>query len=445
MPSILDEYIRRHPRSARLYEEAKAVFPSGVTHDSRYLTPFPVAMDRATGSRKWDLDGNEYVDYVSGHGALILGHSHPEIVAAVKKQMDRGTHLGGSTELEVRWGRSVQRLLPSAERIRFHSSGTEAVMMAIRLARAYTGKDVIVKFDRHFHGWYDDVTQGARTQKSSGVTSDAIHSVLLLPEVEPAALDAALASRADVAAVILEPTGAKMGTYPVRRESLQALREITARRGVLLILDEVVTGFRVSRGGAQELYGVRPDLTVLAKILGGGLPGGAVAGRADIVDMMSFHEETVWDTSRRVAHQGTFNANPLSAAAGIRCLEIVASQDTNAAADRAALRLRDGLNAAFRRTGVAGAAYGQSSLIRVLLGVRCNGDPLDCGLSSAEITRGMEPALGRTYRQAMMNHGVDVMNGNLFIVSAVHGDADIDRTVDACEQSLRAMRAEGAL
>lgn len=445
MPTIMEDYVRRHPRSAALYEEAKLLFPSGVTHDTRYLTPFPVTMDRALGPRKWDMDGNEYIDYVNGHGALILGHSHPAIVAAVKDQMDRGTHLGGSTELELRWARCVQRLMPSVERIRFHSSGTEAVMMAVRLARAYTGKDVIVKFDRHFHGWYDDVTQGTRAHQSSGITTDAIHSVVLLPEVDPEALEATLAGRSDIAAVILEPTGAKMGAYPVRPQTLRALREITKRHGVLLILDEVVTGFRVTSGGAQRLCGVTPDLTTLAKILGGGLPGGAVGGRADIVDMISFHEDPAWDAKRRVAHQGTFNANPLSAAAGIRCLETIESQPINKTADRAAGRLRAGLNELFRRSGVLAYAYGVSSLIRVLLGVRCDDGPEHCGLPGAEIARGLDATRGRVFRQAMMNAGVDVMSGNLFIVSAVHEDADIDRTVEACERSLAAMSAEGAL
>jgi glutamate-1-semialdehyde 2,1-aminomutase len=445
MPTIMEEYVRRHPRSAALYEEAKRVFPSGVTHDTRYLTPFPPTMDRAAGPRKWDVDGNEYIDYVSGHGALLLGHSHPEIVAAVKDQMGRGTHLGGSTELEVHWARCVQRLMPSVERIRFVSSGTEAVMMAIRLARAYTGKDTIVIFDHHFHGWYDDVTPADQAGAPSGIPAAALRNAALLPEVDPRAVDALLARRSDVAAVILEPTGANMGAYPVHPETLRALREVTSRRGVLLVMDEVVTGFRVSSGGAQKLTGVTPDLTTMAKILGGGLPGGAVGGRADIVDMIAFHDDPGWNAKRRVHHHGTFNACPLSAAAGIRCLEIVASRPINEQADRAAGRLRAGLNDVFRRSGVPGYAYGVSSLIRVLLGVHCGDDPERCSLPGAEIARGLDPTRRRVFRQAMMNAGVDPMGGSQFIVSAVHGDAEVDLTLEACERSLRAMRSEGVL
>jgi glutamate-1-semialdehyde 2,1-aminomutase len=183
----------------------------------------------------------------------------------------------------------------------------------------------------------------------------------------------------------------------------------------------------------------------MAKILAGGLPGGAVGGRADILDMISFHGDPAWDSRRRVAHQGTFNANPLSAAAGIRCLELLATQPLNDAADRAAARLRNGLNLTFRRLGISAYAYGISSLVRVLLGVSSDQDPERCALPASEITRGLDATCGRVFRQAMMNAGVDVMNGNNFIVSAVHTDADVDATLEGCERSIRSMRAEGAL
>lgn len=444
MPTVVEHYIRRHPRSAALYEEAKHLFPGGVTHDTRYLTPFPVVFDHAAGSRKWDVDGNAFIDYVCGHGALLLGHGHPQIVAAVQAQAARGTHLGGSTELELRWAGRVTRLVPSVRKVRFHSSGTEAVMMAIRLARAFTGRERIIMYDRHFHGWYDGVAQGPPEQRASGITTDAVHSVLRLPFPDAGMLEAALAEQGEVAAVMLEPTGARMGAYPLDAGELEAIREVTRRHDVLLIFDEVVTGFRVSPGGAQQRTGVMPDLTILAKILGGGLPGGAVGGRSDVLDMISFHEDPAWDTKRRVAHQGTFNANPLSAAAGIQCLDIVAGQPVNAAADAAAARLRTSLEDMFRKRGFPAHAYGDSSLIRVLLGVSMDTDP-GTSLDPQRITEGLDPRRARCFRQAMMNNGVDVMNGNLFIVSAAHGEQDIDASVDACEAALAAMRAEGTL
>jgi glutamate-1-semialdehyde 2,1-aminomutase len=384
------------------------------------------------------VDGNTYVDYVSGHGALILGHSHPEIVKAVQDQMVRGTHLGGNTVLELRWAERIRALMPSLRKVRFHSSGTEAVMMAARLARAFTGRDVIVKFERHFHGWYDDVSQLSAAQKTSGITADALLGALVLPRPDATALREVLRSRGDIAAVILEPTGARMGAYPLEEGQLAAIREVTRRHDVLLILDEVVTGFRVSSGGAQAVAGVEPDLTVLAKILAGGLPGGAVGGRADILDMISFHEDPAWDIKRRVAHQGTFNANPVSAAAGIRCLELLAERPVNDQATRAGENLRDGLNQLFRRNGVPAVAAGSTSLVRVLLGVEQAPD-------EAAIARGLDNARGRVFRQAMMNQGVDLMTGNLFIVSSVHGDDEIDETIRACAHALEAMRAEGAI
>ena len=161
MTAILDEYIAKHPGSAQRYAEAVRLFPSGVTHDNRYAQPFPLYMTHGAGPKKWDVDGHEYIDYVSGHGALLLGHSHPAIVSAVAEQMSRGTHLGASTDEEIRWARSIMALMPSIERVRFHSSGTEATLMAMRLARAYTGKDKVIKLQDHFHGWHDYAMAGS--------------------------------------------------------------------------------------------------------------------------------------------------------------------------------------------------------------------------------------------------------------------------------------------
>ena len=167
MATIAEEYVRKHPGSAELYEKAKSHFPGGVTHDTRYVTPFPIYMTHGDGPLKWDVDGNEYIDYVMGHGALFLGHSHPEIVATVSEQLRRGTHLGGNTELEIRWAEAIKRLVPSVERIRFHSSGTEATLMALRLSRAYTGRDRFIKFWNHFHGWHDYVVAGSEAPPSA--------------------------------------------------------------------------------------------------------------------------------------------------------------------------------------------------------------------------------------------------------------------------------------
>src|SRR5260370_18581914 len=275
--SLDERYEAAFPNSRRLFEQAKSVFPGGVTHDLRYLEPFPIYVDRAQGGQKWDVDGHELIDYWSGHGALLLGHCHPGVNAAVQRQMGRATHPGACHEGESEWGRWVQRLVPSAERLRFVSSGTEATLMALRLARLFTGRPRFLKFAGHFHGWHDFVLPGADAPYdgaappgvSAGVAADAV----ILPPNDLDAVDRTLRADSQIGCVILEPTGGHWGSVPIRGPFLHELREVTARHGRLLIFDEVITGFRVAPGGAQEHYGVRPDLTTLAKIVAGGLPG----------------------------------------------------------------------------------------------------------------------------------------------------------------------------
>ena len=280
MSSIVEEYIRKHPGSAGRYQEAREVFPAGVTHDTRYVTPFPIYVTHARGPLKWDVDGNEYIDYVSGHGALLLGHSHPEIVTAVADQVARGTHLGASTDAELRWARAIKVLVPSVEKLRFLSSGTEATMMALRLARSYTGKNKVIKFEEHFHGWHDYAV-AAGSRRVPGVPETTAQSVIVLPAGDMSAVENVLARDDDVAAVILEPTGAHFGNLPLPvPQYLHDLREVTSQYGVLLIMDEVVTGFRLSTGGAQVRFGVEPDLTTMAKIVAGGPAGGCRRGQS---------------------------------------------------------------------------------------------------------------------------------------------------------------------
>ena len=224
--TILEDYSRLHPGSARLYEESLKTFPSGVTHDIRYVTPFPLFVERALGSRKWDADGNEIIDYVMGHGALFMGHAHPAITQAIVEQAQKGTHLGANHRLELEWGQLVQRLIPSAEEVRFTSSGTEATLMAIRLARAYTGRDRVLKFDGHFHGWHDGVV-GARAPEaesptSAGVPSGTSVNTVSIPQGDIAVVEEKLAA-GDIAAVILEPTGGSWGTFPLKPQFLEVL------------------------------------------------------------------------------------------------------------------------------------------------------------------------------------------------------------------------------
>ena len=370
---------------------------------------------------------------------MILGHSHPDIVAAVTEQMAKGTHYSASTELEVRWGQWVQQLIPSAEKVRFHSSGTEATMMAFRMARAYTKKTKVIKFAGHFHGWNDYALAGGTGL--GGIPQETLSTMIVLPPNDISVVEKTLQGNDDVAAVILEPTGSHMGNVPIVPSFLSELREITQRYGVVLIFDEVVTGFRTSKGGAQEYYGVTPDLCSLAKILGGGLPGGAVAGKTDLIDMIKFTGDPVYDRDERVSHPGTFNGNPLSAAAGSKALELLATTPVNATADARAQQLKDGLNDTLTRTEIPGCASGVSSLIFLRLGVDHECDKEVCVLSPEESRIVGDAARTRQLTLSLLNHGVDA--GTRFIVMAAHSEQDIADTVDATEKALGEVRAQG--
>jgi glutamate-1-semialdehyde 2,1-aminomutase len=433
-------YAETNPGSRRLYDEAVEVFPSGVTHDSRFLQPFPIYCNRATGAYKWDVDGHRYVDYLVGHGALLLGHSHPDVVRAVVEQMPLGTHYGASTELEVRWGQLVKRLIPSAERVKFVASGTEATHLAVRLARSFTGKDKIVKFEGHFHGWHDAMTAAVEPPydipTSSGVPSDVLATMRVLrPELDQVAR---ALETGHVAAVIVEPTGASWGSIPLAEPFLTGLRQLTQDAGVLLIFDEVITGFRCAPGGAQSAFGITPDLTTLAKVLAGGLPGGAVAGRAEVLDLLKFGDDPGWNRGRRIAHPGTFNANPLSAAAGIACLEVVAKGEVHGHVNRLAKTLRDGCNRAGARYGLAGCAYGTFSMVHFCLDramLQAPGGP--------RYAKGRDARVGKL-RKAMLVQGVDLMGAG-GMLSLAHTDADVDDTISAFANALVALEREGLL
>jgi glutamate-1-semialdehyde 2,1-aminomutase len=446
---IVAAYRERTPESARLATEAERVLPSGVTHDSRYCEPYGIYVERAKGSRKWDVDGNEYVDYYGGHGALLLGHNHPAVLAATQEALGRGTHFGANHRTEVRWAELVTAMVPSAERVRFTSSGTEATLMALRLARAYTGKAKLVRFLTHFHGWHDHMTAGHASHfdgtPTAGVVAGITEDTILLPPGDVAALREAFARHDDIAAAIIEPTGSGFGTVPHARSFLEALREETRKSGAVLIFDEVVTGFRVSPGGAQQEYQILPDLTALAKILAGGMPGGAVAGRDDIMAELDFKRAEARQREK-IAHPGTYNGNPVSAAAGIAALELIASTDACARANRYGEELRARLNEEIARAGAPWAVYGSFSGFHTFLNPQrrpldaARFDPLAIGYR--ELTGNPKP-LAQKFRLALLVNGIDV-NGRLGgIISAVHTADDLERTVSGFRSALSMMKAEG--
>ncbi len=429
-----------HPKSAEMHDDARGLFPNGVTHDARRQDPFQLYYTHAEGAAKYDVDGNRILDYFPGHGALILGHSRPEVVQAVQDQMAMGTHFSGSTEHEIEWGNWVRELIPTAEKVRFHSSGTEADMMAIRMARAYTGKSKVIKFEDHFHGWSDYLVAGS--DGIGGIPQETLSTMIVLPPNDIETFEKTLQENDDIAAVILEPTGAHMGLEPILPEFLTQLREVTERYGVILIFDEVVTGFRVSRGGAQEYFGVRPDLTTLAKILGGGLPGGAVTGRADIINMIEGRAgDAEYNRNSRIAHNGTFNANPISAAAGIAALKIVANEPINDTANLRGEQLKTGLNELLGRLEIPGSVTGLGTLLFLHLGLDREVDKEYAILTPEERAVSMEPERIRQLTLSLLNHGVQA--GNRFILTAAHTEDDIAHTVNAYEQAFGEIRELG--
>lgn len=450
--TLAETYASATAGSAGLARRARALLPSGISHDGWGMDPHPVYIDRAKGPLKWDVDGNSYVDYFGGHGALLLGHNHPTVLAAMHAQLDRGTHYGACHELGVQWAELVCEMVPSAERVRFTASGNEATLMALRIARAATGRRKLLRFKGHYHGWNDHMTSGFSSHfdgtPTTGVVSGVSDELLLAEPNDVEGLTALFEAHRDIAAVILEPTGASFGRMPVRPSFLKLLRELTAASGTVLIFDEVVTGFRVSPGGVQEALSIKPDLTTLAKVLAGGLPGGAVAGRKDLLDLLDF-DAARQASKEKIQHPGTFNANPLSAAAGIAALKIVASTDACERANSFGTTLRTELNEILRWEQLPWAVYGTYSAFHIY--TNPDNDPIVPGEFEAEQyiprIRNMGRGAGLTskVRLGLIANGVDVNGSLMGVISAAHGQDELNRTVDAFAATIHGMRREGDL
>ena len=389
-----------------LAERARQVLPGGATHASRSYDP-RIYVARSSGSRKWLIDGTELIDYTMGHGALLLGHAHPAIVTAVQEQVARGTHYGAAHPLEVEWAELITALVPSADKVRFTASGTEAVMLALRVARAATGRDRILKLQEHFHGWSDAVSpfldRDGRTRTPAGVPAALGLLTTVVRTDDPADLEAALAG-GDVAAVIMEASGAHYGQLPLDPSFIAAARAASTATGTVLIFDEVVTGFRVAPGGMQSVLGITPDIRVLGKVMAGGLPSGAVAGRGALLELLA----------TTIAHPGTFNANPLSAVAGIATLRLVADGAPQRTADAYATSLAAEWTGALATAGIPGTIRRLSSILHIFLG---------------------EPSAQARIANAMRAEGVDILNTSAFC-SSVHTIADLEQSVAAFARAI---------
>jgi glutamate-1-semialdehyde 2,1-aminomutase len=396
-------------RSGEHMERAERLFPGGVNSPVRAFRSVggtPRVIERASGARVWDVDGNELIDYVGSWGPMILGHAHPAVVDAVQHAAARGTSYGAPNPHEVELGELIVGAMPSIERLRFVSSGTEAAMSAIRVARAATGRETIVKMAGGYHGHADAllVEPGSGAigmPASAGVTAGAARDTLVAPYNDLDAVDR-IVQEHDVAAVIVEPVAANMGVVAPLPGYLEGIRASTARHGTLLIFDEVITGFRVARGGAQERYGVTPDLTVLGKIIGGGLPVGAYGGRADLMSLVA--------PAGPVYQAGTLSGNPLAMAAGVATLSHL-DDDLYANLEEAAAHLEDGLVAA---ADAAGASVRVSRLASML---------------TVFVNEGAYPS----FFHAMLSAGflLPPSQHEAWFISAAHRVDDLDATLDA--------------
>ncbi len=322
------EYVEKHGKSKQLYEGAQDVYPSGVSHDARHVRPFPIYATEAKGTKKWDVDGNEYIDYVMGHGALLFGYGDERVQEVLRNQVEKALHIGACTELEIEWAKLIKKLVPSAEGglVRATSCGSEAVEMAVRLARIYTGRDKIVIHAGAYHGKQASTIYVRRAPpvgvyNVKGIPEGITRDVIVVPFNDLDSVEAAFKT-GEVACLIHHCNALYSDEY------IRGLRELTDKYGVLLIFDEVVSGFRYSSGGAQGYYNVVPDLTALGKIVGGGAPVGAVCGRRDIMELYSF-KDSYWNRFVRIAVGGTWNAQPICIAGGIAMMRIIdAEKDT---------------------------------------------------------------------------------------------------------------------
>ena len=423
--------------SRSLFEKARQVIPGGVNSPVRAFKAVggdPLFFARGQGALLVDVDGNEYIDYVCSWGPLILGHAHPEIVREVQEAAKNGTSFGAPNPHEVELARLVVESVPGIEKVRMVNSGTEATLSALRLARAFTGRDLIVKMDGCYHGHVDALLVKAGSGVATlglpgtpGVPARVVEQTLVVPYNDLDAFAKLAKGRGkEIACVIVEPVAANMGVVPPRPGYLEGLREITAKHGILLVFDEVITGFRVALGGAQELYRISPDLTTLGKILGGGLPIGAYGGREEIMDRVAPEGD--------VYQAGTLAGNPLAMRAGIAMLKGLRAPGVYATLEKLSARLAQGLAAAAEESGTAARVTRVGSLLTLFFTAH---DPVDWQSASRSDTRRFA-----AYFRRMIERGIYLAPSQYeaLFVSLAHTDDQIEKTIATAREAFKGMR-----
>jgi len=429
---------KQHSRSQRAFERGKQLLVGGVNSPVRAFGAvggMPLVVDRGQGAQIWDVDGNAYLDFVCSWGALILGHASPEVSAAIADQAKRGTSYGMTTELEIELAEMLHRALPSLERVRFVSSGTEATMSAVRLARAATRRDFIIKFEGGYHGHGDSFLTKAGSglatlgiAASPGVPRALAELTLDAPYNDLAAVERLFAKHGSgIAGVIVEPIAANMGVVPPADGFLSGLREVTRRHGALLIFDEVITGFRLRYGGAQTLFGIEPDLTTLGKIIGGGLPVAAYGGRRELMELVA--------PLGPVYQAGTLSGNPLAMRAGIETLKQLSAPGFYEALERKGKALADSMREALSESGIAAHVARAGSLLTLFF----TEGPVD----NYAAAKKSDTKLFASFFNEMLQRGILLAPSQFeaLFVSAAHSDDDIRRMGIASRESLAAIRS----
>ena len=422
-----------HEKSHALFTRAKQLMPGGVNSPARAFGAVggePVVIDRGQGAYLWDVDGNRYIDYVGSWGPMILGHGHPAVVAALEKAIRRGTSFGAPTAAENELAELIIAAVPSVEKVRLVNSGTEATMSAIRLARGFTGRDVIVKFAGNYHGHVDSLLVAAGSSaatlsvpNSPGVTAGTTRDTLIAAYNDPAGLERLFREHGPrIAGVIFEPIVGNMGVVVPTAEFLGALRELTDKSGALLICDEVMTGFRVAYGGAQQRLGIRPDLTTLGKIVGGGLPVGAYGGRADVMDHVL--------PAGKVFQAGTLSGNPLATAAGCATLRALRDDPPYERLEQLSAKLETGLRAAAKNAGVPYQITRVGSMLTLFFAA----EPV----TNWDTASRSDTARFARYFWGLLDRGVYLpcSQYEALFISAAHSDADVDATIAAAREVL---------